>query len=302
MDSLTFGPETDRGNMTYNRPRWLNSGTVMGPVKEVRELFRATLDRIEGTYNPDFEHRESDQYYMADIWGEQEMERINVQLAEDPEAEYPRGPPDAHWPDILPGKKYNYHIAVDYWSALFQTWAGYSDWIGWHRFDGAGYSFVVDQNVRGDSNFRPWDLHLQGDAMMALDRIYTSTDGDQSLGSSSSELIGQFEFGANIVTKTTIPIWHCTGSKEALDQFYPRMWFFRHAGALVQSALAFFRANEPYTPYPINNRMWYPAMRYPDGVSLDDGGAWSDGSGGSGEMEWLGFDRICGEHKESLFG
>ncbi|ROT38574.1 hypothetical protein SODALDRAFT_344477 [Sodiomyces alkalinus F11] len=302
MDSLTFGPKTDGGNMTYNRPRWLNSGTVMGPVKEVRELFRATLHRIEATYDPHFEHRESDQYYLAGIWGEQEIERINAQLAEDPEAQHPVGPSDAHWPEILPGQKYNYHIAVDYGSSLFQTWAGCLDWVGWYRFDGTGYSSLVDQNVRGETGFRPWDLHLQGDAMVALDRIHSSTDELSRTGRSSNELIRRSEFGVNIVTKTTIPISHCTGTEESLDRVYPRMWFFRHARALVGSALAFFRANEPYAPYPINNRIWYPAMRYPEGVSLDDGGAWSDGSDGSSKMEWLSFDRICGEHKESLFG
>ncbi|KAM0334210.1 hypothetical protein ACHAQA_001231 [Verticillium albo-atrum] len=299
MDDQMFGPLTDSGDMAFLRPRWLNSGTIMGPVKEVRHFFRGTLAHINATYNPDFDFRESDQFYMTEVWGLQEIGRINAQLAEDPEAKYPSHLDDAFWPQ--PGAESNYHIAIDYWSNLFQTWAGYTEYVDWRKFDGAGYAFTVDQNVRAESTFKPWDLHLAGDAMKVIHRIF-STTRDSAMGKTSSELVKKSQFGSNIVTRTTLPIFHCTGTKDALDMFWPRMWFYPHIKALIRSAVAFFKVNEPYAPYPIDNRMWYPAMPYPDNIRLEDAGAWSDGSADLGEVEWLSFDTLCKPYKKDIFG
>ncbi|KAH6693655.1 hypothetical protein F5X68DRAFT_46209 [Plectosphaerella plurivora] len=300
MDSLAFGPKTDGDEAPYFRPRWLNSGTIMGPVREARAFFRSTLDMINATWDAEFPFHESDQYYMAELWGLQETERINAQLHADPDATHPRGPDDAKWPTVSVGGKHNHHVAVDYSSTLFQTWAGYEEFVDWRPFAEPGFGRTIHQNVRGDANFRPWVLRLAGDAMAAIDRIFRSTD-DPSMGVTSDELLARSEFGSNVVTRTIMPVYHCTGAKDALDAFYPRMWFYHHAQALLRSAIRHFRAGHAFAPRPVNGRTWYPAHPYPRDAAPDDGGAWADGSDGSGGLSWVDFGSMCKEHEADVF-
>ncbi|OAQ99034.1 hypothetical protein LLEC1_02508, partial [Akanthomyces lecanii] len=72
LDEHTFGPNQGDGGMETNDPRWLNSGTVIGPVGDMRTYINATMAEIARTYDANFENRESDQYYLANVWGRQE--------------------------------------------------------------------------------------------------------------------------------------------------------------------------------------------------------------------------------------
>ncbi|WYZ40456.1 hypothetical protein EsH8_IV_000797 [Colletotrichum jinshuiense] len=301
MDGRQFGPSTNREDMAYNHPRWLNSGTIMGPIKELREMFRATLDLINEVYDVEYEFRESDQFYMSDVWGLQELERINMQKEENPHADVMHPPQDGWVPDLEPAYSYNFHIAMDYWSLMFQTWAGYAEWVDWRKFSGPLYSVEISQNYRNSSDFVPWKLHMQADGMNSLKRIFNST-ADETMGLTVNELIRKSEFGANIVTKQVFPLLHVTGEKGALNDFWPRLWFFPYGRSLIRSAINWFQTEEHYTPEPINNRIWYPAHPYPKTIRESDGGAWSDASNDNGTVSWLGFDQLCAEHHDILFG
>ncbi|CCF45602.1 hypothetical protein CH063_14638 [Colletotrichum higginsianum] len=301
MDGREFGPLTNTEDMAFNHPRWLNSGTIMGPIKEVREMFRATLDLINEVYDPEYEFRESDQFYLSDVWGLQELERIQMQKEENPEAVVMQPPEDGWVPNLEPAYSYNFHIAMDYWSLMFQTWAGYAEWVDWRKFIGPLYSVEVTQNHRNNSDFVPWSLHMQADGMRSLKRIFNSTS-DETMGATVNELIRKSEFGANIVTKQTFPLLHVTGEKGALDAFWPRLWFFPYGRSLIRSAINWFQAEEHYGPELIDNRVWYPAHPYPKDIRESDGGAWSDASNDNATVYWLGFDELCAEHHSILFG
>lgn len=301
MDKNEFGPFTDNGDMTFNRPRWLNSGTILGPIKEVREMFQATLAYINKTYDADYEFKESDQFYLSEVWGEQEVDRIAAQLAENPEESAMQAEEGRFQPELVPGHKYNYHIAIDYASDIFQPWAGNERWIEWYKFNGPRYSITVNDNFRNIPDFKPWEMHMQGDTLRSLDRIFRSTP-ELAVGNKSTLLIHRSAFGANFVTKKTFPVYHCTGPKDALDHIWPRMWFFPYAEALVRASLTAGRGGEPFAPYAIDNRIWYAARQYPKEVGLNDGGAWSDGSDEKGVVEWLSFDDMCEGHRDVLFG
>ena len=81
-----YGPNTDTilGETAYSsyRPRYLNSGYVMGPVAEMRQLFRRAQDKALVLQNKPVPldaagrlHRGSDQAIFQEIWGEQELQR-----------------------------------------------------------------------------------------------------------------------------------------------------------------------------------------------------------------------------------
>ena len=66
-----YGPDTDTDPKAYhNRPRWLNSGNIMGKVKDVRVVYEAALRKIENGAGG-----LGDQAVFAEIFGEQEFQR-----------------------------------------------------------------------------------------------------------------------------------------------------------------------------------------------------------------------------------
>ncbi|KAJ3494527.1 hypothetical protein NLG97_g4026 [Lecanicillium saksenae] len=76
-----FGPNQGDGNMDSNDPKWLNSGTVLGPVGDLRTYINVTMAEIARTYDDQFENSESDQYYLSNVWGRQEYHRSKQVLA-----------------------------------------------------------------------------------------------------------------------------------------------------------------------------------------------------------------------------
>lgn len=71
LPRYAFGPSTDNGRWRdYNRPRWLNSGTILGPLADVRRLLSTTQMEIQrnGTVV-------SEQWHMQNIWARQEYAR-----------------------------------------------------------------------------------------------------------------------------------------------------------------------------------------------------------------------------------
>lgn len=51
----------------------MNSGTVIGPIDDVRALITATMAEIEEIYDENYEWKNSDQFYITNIWGRQEQ-------------------------------------------------------------------------------------------------------------------------------------------------------------------------------------------------------------------------------------
>lgn len=99
MGPNAFGPRSGSGDIVYNE-RWLNSGTVIGPVGDVKRLIDATMDEIQATYDETFELRDSDQYYVSNVWARQEYWR-SKEAAHG--GEVPGGPADR----IIPEKRSN---------------------------------------------------------------------------------------------------------------------------------------------------------------------------------------------------
>jgi len=133
LPRYAFGPSTDNGRWhDYNRPRWLSSGTILGPLADVRRLLSATQAEIQrnGTVV-------SDQWHMQNIWAKQEYARTllvdgpmvntsrRVWISEDSSDGYAGAGHfeniEVEIPELDPSQDHEYHITVDYESQLFQT-------------------------------------------------------------------------------------------------------------------------------------------------------------------------------------
>ncbi|KAL9057838.1 MAG: hypothetical protein Q9162_002068 [Coniocarpon cinnabarinum] len=301
FDRWAFGPETDsHQDARFNRPRWLNSGTIMGPVKDVRELMRATHDRLVNKYTVD-----SDQFYFAEIWGEQEYSRMNISgTLPDPmtqsvwvwdsidtgEGHYEAQP--LGQPDIDPDQNTEYHIMIDSESRLFQTASFYHDWISWGHLNSASTG-VSEQDILDASppmsHIERRDEEIPTDAGLT----YSSMDATEVPPKLAwADLL----LGYNMASHRTWGLIHFTPPKEFLDRWWFRMWFAPYAEAIIKHGQTVDQGT-PYTSTR-DNRTWYSAV--PNAAngqfsSLTAGGAMADTG------EWMDWPQLCGEIEDFVF-
>ena len=303
-----FGHED--GNMWHNQPRWLNSGTIMGPVGDMRLMIAGTLERIRVGYDEHYQFRESDQKYMSDVWADQEYMRSVRELkhkgqvpVEGGEPVPAGGPKDRVMPVLAPRQRTEYHIAMEYESALFQTRAGNDQFTGMPTFSGPGYTTLVQNNFNRRPSFLPYEIRLPTDVVSSITRMFKSIADLQELPNQPAEMIRHLHLGTNLVTKRVYALFHCTGDKNYLNEYWPSVWFFPYARALLRSAIRDATKGRPLSEELIDGRIWTMAHTYPastprgDDVGVEAAGAWADVSDG-----WLSWGELCASHEGAIFG
>lgn len=291
----SFGPNTGNGDMVFNNPRWLNSGTVIGRIDDMRTLINATLGEVEGTYNPEYQFKESDQFYVSNLWGRQEYYRSLQARNGDP----PEGGPENK---EIPTKRYEnqtteYHVSLDYESAMFQTRAGYEPFFGYLPFSTSGLNanMNIDMFEQGD-NFVPYDIPMPANVYSALDKLYDSIP-EKHNGVPTNDWIRTIKLGVNYVTKHIFPLFHCTGPKHFLEAELPKMWWFPYAKSLVKATAKAYKEEELITSHHVDGRKWASKNLYPADMEDELGGAWVDYDGAT----FVGWDKLCGAYEKHLF-
>ncbi|KAH8122649.1 hypothetical protein LI328DRAFT_157321 [Trichoderma asperelloides] len=289
-----WGPDKGDNAMLYADPRWLNSGTIMGPIGDLRRYIAATMDEIRATHDPLYEFRESDQYYMANVWGRQEYWRSRVMGSDIPEF-----PPDKIIPaKTNPFQTTEYHVAIEYESALFQTRAGYQPYFGYVQFNESGLTAKLTADVREEGPFfQPPTIKMPKSIVASLSKLYDAIP-EAHPGSTSADWLSVVELGVNFITHHIYGLWHCTGPKEFVEFEYPTLWFYPYVKSLLKAAVRASQAGEPLTHKLIDGRKWVPKKYYPAGDTPDDefGGAWTDLDG-----EFVPWRDLCQPHNDLLF-
>ncbi|KFH46469.1 hypothetical protein ACRE_027080 [Hapsidospora chrysogenum ATCC 11550] len=291
-----FGPNTGKGVRDWNDPRWLNSGTAMGPINDMRTLINATLAEIEATYDPEYAHRESDQYYVSNVWARQEYYR-SVQAAN---GKKPDGPSHRRIPEKLyDGQQTEFHVSIDYESALFQTRTGYERFHGSHHFNSLTFSARVEKDMfeLGEDKVVPLDIPMPINVYAALERILASIPDVVDEGTTAAEWIRTIKLGVNYVTKNIYPLWHCTGPKDLMADAFSEMWWYHLAKPLLKASTKAHQSKELITKNAVDGRLWASKNVYPKDMDDELGGAWVDYNGAT-FVEW---NEICGTYSEALF-
>lgn len=274
--------------MYYQDPKWLNSGTVIGPVADLRIYIDATLRERNETYDPDYQFNYSDQLYFANVWARQEYFRAKES------GKPPSGPVTRKIPQQKPDEATEYHVAIDYESALFQTKAGYEPFFGKQQFSGPGFTSLMDVDMfEKGTDFVPYPIDMPANVYSALMRLYRSIPHLHH-GVKPRDWIRTLNLGVNYVTKHIFVIWHCTAHKGPVHEEYPEWWFYPYAKSLQKAAVKAARAHEPIAPSKIDGRLWSAKTIYPDRKS-DLGGAWSD------EGQFYEWQHLCKDHEHMLF-
>jgi hypothetical protein len=276
MPPLSFGPDTDHGRDTHNRPRWLNSGTIIGPARELRDVFAAALERNKNQHLTD-----SDQFYFASLFGEQSYARrllklehdknLGLDTAGDEEFLHPKSGDESRKVPELKGRV-EYFIGLDWSSAIFQTTGFYADYIAWIRHNES--SAYITQNSK-DGNYHH-HFTLQSDLVgkgpgAPLERVDPALQSWKFL-----------PLATNTASRNVVPVMHINGKKGYRILWWPRMWFFPY----IEQIFKELRDGSS------------GGKRHGDERNAFDG-AKTFNKGGSG---WIDWKDVCGKYEGRLMG
>jgi hypothetical protein len=234
---IDFGPYTDIRDLNDNIPRWVNSGSIIGPVKDVRRVFDAARKRIQRDFSSTHpEWRGADQGYFSSVFADQEYARYQLRPNSSQIQEHP-----FKSAFITPGQETDYGMFLDYFSDLTQTLALNEDFLGWLSFE------KPREPAPDQTRLAAHQIDLTSDILSsrppfagiaaALDINNTHVDENiEKLVTSSTWR--NISLSTNLATGRVYPILHLTGLKEHLDDYWSRMWFVKYGPALLTSALA----------------------------------------------------------------
>jgi len=300
MSEIAFGPDTDSW-MVPNRPIWLNSGTIMGPAKDMRDMFNGTMEQVKRKFDVNFKQRNSDQYYFQELFADQEVGRIKLRngSVQAPVVGQDRSTGEAihgDVPDLPPGRRTEYHVTLDYETEIFQTSAAYTEYLTWMSFNhSSAFDPQLASRRRLDQGEIPQDISNSPAPFASIEKA----DTDLPVHHSWADLI----LGVNGVTGTIFPLFHLTGEKAYRDRWWPRMWFHSHGRDLLNAA----RKANPYAEDPemvavVNGVRWKtPTVYRVNGSAVSGKGQVSRGGGWSDQGEHFGWDELCHVHEEKLF-
>ena len=271
------------------RARWLNSGSMMGPVKDMKKMFRAVAKYVKDHYEFN-----SDQYYFAQIWGNQEYARLlaspNRTLLKDDKHEKPDLAKDS-------GGRRNaeYHMSLDYENSMFQPIGYYDPFLSFLQFDGS-----IQSGRPKDAPIPYSDaFELAADIREARPPLDLMPVPKAKADGRKMRMKGWHELPllTNLVTKHTIPVVHFMVEKQYRVKWWDRMWYAPFARDLFEASIS--AGNLPILSKPIKGKMWKNAELPVVKANVDAGGkrdgAWTDTG------MWLSWNSLCLAHEEYIF-
>jgi hypothetical protein len=306
-----YGVDIDRHlEGGYNRPRYVGSSMVMGKVSDLLPIYKyASALLLE--FNDIGKH--SSQHIFSQIFGEQELAReiyrkstlglatrwrewfasnlgTNTDLRFDPSI----SPSNM---SLVAGRNYEFGIGLDYASSIFQVVNNSVEDMRFITFN--HQSIIASPSTISASSFKspihfPLDLNLTSPPFpQHFVSSKTPNPPITELDNVPQENIGweDIELATNvIVPSSSVPsTLNFHGSENLLHKWWSRMWFQKHARALLRQYI-----------------------RSPDGPIAAEAAAegsdrWWDLRGGKGGVwtdkgEWLSWNEICGAFDEYIFG
>ena len=303
----SWGASTDKDSTgAQNRPRYLNSGTMIGRVGHVRELYDYAMTKAgerTGT--------RGDQYILSEIFGEQEYQRESARqehptpwfdwLSNNIGSFRPTNITGLHM-DTVPGRNYEFGIGVDYSSQLFFTMTHAhqdTEWIQYNDTAALANLQVRHGLPHPKSVVMPLDLQrARSPFSFPPDSIHHDTDQtglDLELPDPTYNDWTNLPLAINVHSRKVSPVLHFNGEKSYLDTWWPRMWYHPYAKPLLQKAIE----NPP--ALLAKERSLFSRIGGDEPESFWStvtaaGGAWTD------DGEWLSWDSLCGAYEDEIFG
>lgn len=281
----TYGVNTDHGYKN-NRPRWLNSGTVMGPVGDMRRLFEHVHQLwLDEPNNPGM-----DQYYFGELFGQQEVQRHMLRNSSEWihtfEWYEPQDLVAPKWPS---DGQTEFHIGLDYGSTMFQTLNVAWDDLSFVRYNGQDDIFEIQKSLGIKPSRKvgmPADVSSSRPPMVMNGEMFPSSGMGRS--NVTCAQWGDAPLCTNFRSEAVPVAVHHNGDKSGMESMWKKMWF-------LPSAKEALQRNSVAHGGPIvlgsrrgNRRSWWAMRR-------GHKGGWSDSG------VWLSWESLCSEHEGEIY-
>lgn len=239
-----YGPNTDKENPEIEaeqfhdvRPKFLNSGTVIGPVGDMRRYFRRVLEKMNKGISQN-KHLFSDQGIFGEVFGEQELWRT---MWRDLHRSGSAAALDSEAMKVVL-HDFEYHVGLDYVQNLFIPTV-------FEEKDG----IIISMNNHSGIANRSAELEISPVRLTSVpDDIQESHNPLSDV--LPTEQATQLDWNdmplyADFYT-TAIPVIlhhnaHRGGSKKRRKWWWDQIWYFPHLRALLEREL------EPSAPRPL---------------------------------------------------
>ena len=308
-----YGPNTDNDVAGFNRrPRYLNSGNVIGPVKDVRDMYKYATFKVEAMQRGVF----GDQLVFSEIFGEQEYQRETQLIAAQGTTDRwvswlsstlgTQEPPFSanttiNKMTVIPDARYEYSIGLDYESRLFQTMTHSADDVGFLNYSSiSSITAVLDAHpyLHNHPVFLPSDLQTA-----KLPFTYASP-GNHSSESDPKKKTLLLPFSSKLDTlpadpsdpkqptwrdlplatnihSASIPVLlHVNGDKSLLESWWPSLWFHPYARALLRRFIRSTQSAHAAASAAKGGLNWWDSRG-------GRGGVWTDNS------DWMSWNDVC---------
>ncbi|KAL9016915.1 MAG: hypothetical protein Q9185_005737 [Variospora sp. 1 TL-2023] len=299
-----YGPLTDTDSEGFlNRPRFLNSGTVMGPVKDVRAIYEVAVRKVEeenrGTIG--------DQFVFAEIFGEQEYQREtqrqSTQGAGGRWYEWlstALGTSDSPLAanqtiknmTVAAGRRYEFGIGLDYESKMFQTMTHSANDLEFITYND---SALIPSIIEKHPHLKSTPFALPIDIQKAHGPFWYSSPGNHSLEPKNSLLLPHSDYlddlperidwydaplATNLYSPSVPALLHINGDKSLLNDWWPSMWYHPYSRALVRRYIRSTQTRKAAQAAAAGGQTWWD-------MRGGRGGVWTDNA------VWMSWGEVC---------
>lgn len=325
LPTKIYGDNTDNDVIgRNNRPRWLNSGTLMGRYKDVKELYAYARNLVQVQAYGSL----SDQHIFSRIYGEQEHMRSLMRQRSSskswlqwlsPSESTKHTEDTAVGVEITEGHRYEYGVGVDFESQLFamltqpdlETDTGLDfDWIIPSETNLT--SLQADLGIP-----KPRPFVVPQDILQSINPFITPANISQfsrpkynervdNLPNSSNTSWPDLPLLANTHAGTISPILHMGSDNAILTKYWERMWFHPWSRALLRkyvrtqpSLITLPRLQPPATSSsPSSPHFTSQYSAHPQTFTARDGkgGIWT------AQDIWMEWGEVCPTTEDEVFG
>ena len=311
-----YGEDTDTDPKAFhNRPRWLNSGNIMGRVKDVRDIYEVALKKVESGAGG-----LGDQYVFGAIFGEQEFQRETLRRDAQGVTEEWLGwigeamgksasPLSANVTmknmTAVPGQRYEFGIGLDYESNLFQTMT--------HSIDDVEFVYYNSStDLLSLAKHHSLPLYLSKDLQSANPPLSYASPGNHTAEANPDRKTLLLPYSPNLDTlpdkngdtgltwrdvplatntySASIPaLLHINGDKSLLQSWWPKIWFHPFSRALLRRFVRSTQTLEAADAADKGGKGWWD-------LRGGRGGVWTN------KATWMPWNEVCRRVEDAVFG
>ncbi|KAK0387559.1 hypothetical protein NLU13_3805 [Sarocladium strictum] len=297
-----WGPRSDGdgAELAFSDSKFLNSGTVIGPLGDLRDFLDAANKYIDEVAHLQEHHHSSDQLYISKLYALQQFHRVNQTLSKGQPFPGHVGNRTLPMMRARDDEKAEFHVTVDFESAFTQTQCHNDNFMHNLKYDNWDNSAIMEKDALEEGKaFRPYHIPMPYYFYKSFVRIFHSIEKSARPKGRARDWVHGLRLGTNVATRRIFAFYHNTCDKTFFVKRFRDFWFFPNIGAHLRAAAQANRQGEPISAQPIDGRMWADALHHPQGAADPDmyGGAFTD----LAEEPYLLLREACGEYWEEVF-